>query len=172
LYDNSLLKRCARPLQRCTTAPPCDRDGQSSCLLRRPPKHICPDLYQRARFEMGVSRRGLPCVPGFVLTDYKSQSRTMEMVLLGLYGKRGGEEVDRSDIISLYIQMSRCQGLDKTRSNQPRTSGRPASGAAYVPGSDSRKRTPYTLLSLLMLADSIIEECRLRSFEAATWRFL
>jgi PIF1-like helicase len=82
-------------------------------------KHICPDLYQRAGFEMGVSRRGLPCVPGFVLTDYKSQSRTMEKVLLGLYGRRGGEEVDRSEIISLYVQISRCQGLDKTRLLQP-----------------------------------------------------
>ena len=30
-------------------------------------KQICPDLCQRAGFEMGVSRRGLPCVPGFVL---------------------------------------------------------------------------------------------------------
>jgi hypothetical protein len=59
---------------------------------------------------MGVSRQGLPCVAGFVLTDYKSQSWTMEMVLLGLYGKRGGEEVDRCD---LYVQMSRrkSQGL-------------------------------------------------------------
>jgi hypothetical protein len=82
-------------------------------------KHICPDLYQRAGFEMGVSRRGLPCVPGFVLTDYKSQSRTMERVLLGLYGRRGGEDVDRCEIISLYVQMSRCQGLDKTRLLQP-----------------------------------------------------
>ena len=69
---------------------------------------------------MGVSRRGLPCVPGFVLTDYKSQSRTMDRVLLGLYGRRGGgDEVDKCDIISLYVQTSRCQGLDKTRLLQP-----------------------------------------------------
>jgi hypothetical protein len=83
-------------------------------------KHICPDLYQRAGFEMGVSRRGLPCVPGFVLTEYKPQSRTMERVSLGLYGRRGGEEVDKCDnIISLYAQTSRCQGLDKTCLLQP-----------------------------------------------------
>jgi hypothetical protein len=78
-------------------------------------KHICPDLYRKAGFEMGVSRRGLPCVPGFVLTDYKSQSRTMASVLLGLYGRRGGDEVDKCEIISLYVEMSRCQTLEKTR---------------------------------------------------------
>ena len=75
-------------------------------------KHICPDLYRKAGFEMGVSRRGLPCVPGFVLTDYKSQSRTMASVLLGLYGRRGGDEVDKCEIISLYVEMSRCQTLE------------------------------------------------------------
>ena len=57
-------------------------------------KYICPDLYLKAGFEMGVSRRGLPCVPAFVLTDYKSQSRTMSRVLLGLYGT--GMGIDRA----------------------------------------------------------------------------
>ena len=52
-------------------------------------KHICPDLYRKAGFEMGVSRRGLPCVPSFVLTDYKSQLWTVASVLLGLYGRKG-----------------------------------------------------------------------------------
>jgi hypothetical protein len=41
----------------------------------------------------------------------------------GLYSRRGGEEVDKcdnnSDIISLYVQTSRCQGLDKTCLLQP-----------------------------------------------------
>jgi hypothetical protein len=85
-------------------------------------KHICPDLYERPGFQLGVTRRGLPCVPGFVLTDYKSQSRTMERVLLGLYGRRArdGGEVDKCDIISLYVQISRCQELeDKIRLLRP-----------------------------------------------------
>ena len=106
-------------------------------------KQICPDLCQKAGFEIGVSRRGLPCVPGFVLTDYKSQSRTMDRVLLGLYGRRGGgDKVDKCDIISLYVQTSRCQGLDKTRLLQPVRAKQGLPGVAYVPGSDSRKRTP------------------------------
>ena len=79
-------------------------------------KHVCPDLYRRAGFQMGLSRRGLPCVPGFVLTDYKSQSRTMGRVLLGLYG-RSGE--DKCDSIGMYVELSRCQELSKTRLLQP-----------------------------------------------------
>jgi len=82
-------------------------------------KHICPDLYRKAGFEMGVSRRGLPCVPSFVLTDYKSQLWTVASVLLGLYGRKGGDEVDKCEIISLYVEMSRCQKLEKTRLLQP-----------------------------------------------------
>src|SRR6267378_1357774 len=69
-------------------------------------KLICPDLYHKPGFQMGVSRRGLPCVPGFVLTDYKSQSRTMGRVLLGLYGRSGD---DKCDII----------GMRGTRENPP-----------------------------------------------------
>ena len=80
-------------------------------------KHICPGLYRRHGFQMGVSRRGLPCVPGFVLTDYKSQSRTMGRVLLGLYGRRCDE--DKCDIIGMYVELSRCQELDKIRLFQP-----------------------------------------------------
>ncbi|KAN0069217.1 hypothetical protein V8E54_012846 [Elaphomyces granulatus] len=80
-------------------------------------KHICPGLYRRPGFQMGLSRRGLPCVPGFVLTDYKSQSRTMGKVLLGLYGRRCNE--DKCDIIGMYVELSRCQELDKTRLFQP-----------------------------------------------------
>jgi hypothetical protein len=80
-------------------------------------KHIFPGLYRRPGFQMGVSRRGLPCVPGFVLTDYRSQSRTMGRVLLGLYGRRCDE--DKCDIIGMYMELSRCQELDKTRLFQP-----------------------------------------------------
>ncbi|KAN0068589.1 hypothetical protein V8E54_013313 [Elaphomyces granulatus] len=66
---------------------------------------------------MGVSRRGLPCVPGFVLTDYKTQSRTMGRVLLGLYGRRCDKS--KCDIIGMYVELSQCQELDKTRLFQP-----------------------------------------------------
>jgi len=79
-------------------------------------KLICPDLYHKPGFQMGVSRRGLPCVPGFVLTDYKSQSRTMGRVLLGLYGRSGD---DKCDIIGMYVELSRCEELEKTRLFQP-----------------------------------------------------
>ena len=52
---------------------------------------------------------GLPCVPGFVLTNYKSQSRTMGRVLLGLYGRSGD---DKCDIIGMYVELSRCEELE------------------------------------------------------------
>src|SRR6267378_1435719 len=53
-------------------------------------KLICPDLPD-FKWE---------CVPGFVLTEYKSQSRTMGRVLLGLlYGRSGA---DKCDIIDMY----------------------------------------------------------------------
>ena len=80
-------------------------------------KHICPGLYRRPGFQMRVSRRGLPCIPGFVLTDYKSQSRTVGRVPLGLYGRRYDE--DKCDIIGMYVELSRYQVLDKTRLFQP-----------------------------------------------------
>jgi len=67
----------------------------------------------KARISNG---RGLPCVPGFVLTDYKSQSRTMGRVLLGLYGRSGD---DKCDIIGMYVELSRCEELEKTRLFQP-----------------------------------------------------
>ena len=77
-------------------------------------------LYRRPGCQMGVSRRGLPCVPGFVLTDYKSQSRTVGRVLLGLYDRRCTHDKDKCDIIGMYVELSRCQiVLDKTRLFQP-----------------------------------------------------
>ena len=96
---------------------PTGRESESVPLLKE--KHgklICPDLYRKPGFQMGVSRRGLPCVPGFVLTDYKSQSRTMGRVLLGLYGRSGD---DKCDIIGMYVELSRCEELEKTRLFQP-----------------------------------------------------
>src|SRR5882762_9866865 len=76
-----------------------------------------PDFKWECRGEQShPARRGLPCVPGFVLTDYKSQSRTMGRVLLGLYGRSGD---DKCDIIGMYVELSRCEELEKTRLFQP-----------------------------------------------------
>ncbi|KAF6803975.1 DNA repair and recombination protein [Colletotrichum musicola] len=36
----------------------------------------------------GLFRTGLPCTPGFALTDYKAQGRTISKTLLGLYGRK------------------------------------------------------------------------------------
>jgi hypothetical protein len=83
-------------------------------------KLVCPELVGKPGFNMGLSRRGLPCVPGFVITDYKSQSRTMEKVLLGLYGRKAtAGDVDRCEILSLYVQLSRCKSLSNTRLLRP-----------------------------------------------------
>jgi hypothetical protein len=79
--------------------------------------HVCPTQYSRKGFTMGLSRCGLPCVPGFVLTDYKSQGRGMDKVLLGLYGRKatrardGTLEEDKCEILSLYVQLSRCKQM-------------------------------------------------------------
>ena len=57
-------------------------------IANLPPSTILLGPEWKPRPKQGISRQGLPCVPGFVLTDYKSQSRTMVRVLLGLYGRR------------------------------------------------------------------------------------
>jgi hypothetical protein len=86
--------------------------------------HVCPTQYSKKGFRMGT-RRGLPSVPGFVLTDYKSQSRTMEKVLLGLYGRRatrttdGRIEEEKCEILSLYVQLSRCKQMANIRLLRP-----------------------------------------------------
>jgi hypothetical protein len=85
-------------------------------------KHICPRLAAKPDFRMGLTRTGLPCVPGFALTDYKAQSRTLEKVLLGLYGRKetkGGQGTDKCDVLSLYVQLSRCKRLEDIRLIQP-----------------------------------------------------
>ena len=51
-----------------------------------------------------------------MLTDYKSQSRTIGRVLLSLYSRSGD---DKCDIIGMYVELSRCEELDKTRLFQP-----------------------------------------------------
>src|SRR4029077_17623933 len=49
--------------------------GTESILLnKKHGQHICPDLYGRAGFQLGVTRRGLPCAPSFVLTSHDVKS--------------------------------------------------------------------------------------------------
>src|SRR6266850_4779864 len=81
-----------------------------------------PTFVSKTGILIGCFETRPACVPGFVLTDYKSQSRTMKKVLLALYGRRGGDgqDVDKCEIISLYVQLSRCQELaTNTRLLQP-----------------------------------------------------
>ena len=90
-------------------------------IANLPPSTILLGPEWKPRPKQGISRQGLPCVPGFVLTDYKFQSRTMDRVLLGLYGRRvtkardGTMEEDKCEILSLYVQLSRCQRMDNIR---------------------------------------------------------
>jgi hypothetical protein len=87
--------------------------------------HVCPTQYSKKGFCLGITRRGLPCVPGFALTDYKSQGRGMEKVLLGLYGRRttratdGRIEEEKCEILSLYVQLSRCKQMANIRLLRP-----------------------------------------------------
>jgi PIF1-like helicase len=54
-------------------------------------------------------RVGLTCTPAFVMTDYKSQSRTFENLLLDLKGRMVTTSgPSKCDPISLYVQISRA----------------------------------------------------------------
>ncbi|GJC89504.1 hypothetical protein ColLi_12342 [Colletotrichum liriopes] len=80
-----------------------------------------PEL-ARPKFKLGLVRRGLPCTPGFALTDYKAQGRTLGKTLLGLYGRgmgRSGKDVERCDTVSLYVQLSRVRRFDDIDLIQP-----------------------------------------------------
>ncbi|KAK0750828.1 hypothetical protein B0T18DRAFT_320223, partial [Schizothecium vesticola] len=59
-------------------------------------------------------RVGLPCTPGFALTDFKSQGKNLENVILGLYGRadrRQDGTWDKCEFTCLYVQLSRCKTL-------------------------------------------------------------
>jgi hypothetical protein len=58
-------------------------------------------------------RFGLPCTPGIITTDFKSQGRTMTKVVLGLYGRRYNEagEISACDFTTAYVQLSRARSL-------------------------------------------------------------
>jgi len=58
------------------------------------------------------TRRGLPAVSAFVITDYKAQSKTFPQVLLELRGNRMvNSQPSKCDFTSLYVQLSRCTTL-------------------------------------------------------------
>jgi hypothetical protein len=61
-------------------------------------------------------RIGLPCTPAFAITDYKSQGKTMEQVVLGLYGRYPG---NKCSFTSFYVQLSRCKSLNGIRLLRP-----------------------------------------------------
>ncbi|KAN0074940.1 hypothetical protein V8E54_007551 [Elaphomyces granulatus] len=81
--------------------------------------------------EWSRSNPGQEC---FVLTDYKSQSRTMGRVLLGFYGRTGD---DKCDIIGMYVELSRCEALPV-----PTLKSEGFPGVTDAPLPDSRNRTP------------------------------
>lgn len=82
-------------------------------VLIRPISHILDPTDPHFKFlSTKCTRRGLPVVPAFVLTDYKSQSKTFAEVLLELRGNRmTNGEPSKCDFTSLYVQLSRCTTL-------------------------------------------------------------
>ncbi|KAL0929219.1 DNA repair and recombination protein [Colletotrichum truncatum] len=92
--------------------------------IRVPEKHIKilrPDL-QKANVKLALVRTGLPCTPGFALTDFKAQGRTLEKTLLGLYGRTVGKntgELERCDAVSMYVQLSRVRRFEDIALIQP-----------------------------------------------------
>ncbi|RTE67811.1 hypothetical protein BHE90_017815 [Fusarium euwallaceae] len=82
-------------------------------VLIRPISHTLDPTDPHFKFlSTKCTRRGLPVVPAFVLTDYKSQSKTFAEVLLELRGNRmTNGEPSKCDFTSLYVQLSRCTTL-------------------------------------------------------------
>ncbi|KAK0753670.1 hypothetical protein B0T18DRAFT_313460 [Schizothecium vesticola] len=58
-------------------------------------------------------RWGLPCTPGFCLTDYKSQSKSLSNVALGLYSNQASHRI--GSFVSLYVQLSRAKSFQSIR---------------------------------------------------------
>ncbi|KAJ3568908.1 hypothetical protein NPX13_g6264 [Xylaria arbuscula] len=82
-------------------------------VLIRPTTYTLDPANSHYRFLSGkCSRRGLPIVPAFVLTDYKAQGKTFVDVLLELRGNRmTNGQPSKCDFTSLYVQLSRCKTL-------------------------------------------------------------
>ena len=82
-------------------------------LLIRPISHSLNPTDRHFKFlPARCTRRGLPAIAAFVLTDYKSQGKTFAEVLLELRGNRiiNGQP-SKCDFTSLYVQLSRCKTL-------------------------------------------------------------
>ena len=82
-------------------------------VLIRPTSYTLDPTHRNFKFlSAKCSRRGLPVVPAFVLTDYKAQGKTFIQLLLELRGNRMiNGEPSKCDFTSLYVQLSRCTTL-------------------------------------------------------------
>ncbi|KAJ3550717.1 hypothetical protein NPX13_g11461 [Xylaria arbuscula] len=82
-------------------------------VLIQPISYTVDPTSSHFRFLSGkCTRRGLPVVPAFVLTDYKAQGKTFVEVLLELRGNRvTNGQPSKCDFTSLYVQLSRCRTL-------------------------------------------------------------
>ncbi|KAH7025645.1 uncharacterized protein B0I36DRAFT_248705, partial [Microdochium trichocladiopsis] len=94
-------------------------------VLIRHITHTLDPANPHYRFLSGkCSRRGLPVVPAFVLTDYKAQGKTFEEVLLELRGNRmTNGQPSKCDFTSLYVQLSRCRTLQGIKLLSPPDQG-------------------------------------------------
>ncbi|KDN61753.1 putative conserved hypothetical protein [Colletotrichum sublineola] len=92
--------------------------------IRVPEKHaktLRPDV-RNGNAKLGLVRMGLPCTPGFALTDFKAQGRTLSKTLLGLYGRTTGRNTgdpEKCDAVSMYVQLSRVRRFDDIALIQP-----------------------------------------------------
>ena len=82
-------------------------------VLIRPTSYTLDPTYRNFKFlSAKCTRRGLPVVPAFVLTDYKAQGKSFVQLLLELRGSRMfNGEPSKCDFTSLYVQLSRCTTL-------------------------------------------------------------
>ena len=79
---------------------------------------------RKNRLKMRCQRYGLPCAPGFVMTDFKAQSKTMPKVVLGLYGYQllASGEPSACEYTTAYVQLSRgtsFEGMSLLREVRP-----------------------------------------------------
>lgn len=86
-------------------------------VLVRPISQILdPSSLQFKFLSARCTRRGLPVVPAFVLTDYTAQGKTFMGVLLELRGNRViNGQASKCNFTSLYVQLSRCRTLQGIR---------------------------------------------------------
>jgi hypothetical protein len=90
-------------------------------ILIRPASHTLDPRHPHFKFlSTKCSRRGLPVVPAFALTDYKAQGKTFAEVLLELRGNRMSDgQPSKCDFTSLNVQLSRCTTLQGVKLLSP-----------------------------------------------------